>query len=118
MNTREHMECVFRGNPEMPVALLNNILRDICSSFYYYDRAGVRHFDKELVKSLGVNTDEPVNWGGGIDAVVDGDTIEDFDNISIIIDEAAPNGCPTLCGYFQEVLIGLGFKSVEVVTEW
>jgi len=119
MNTKAHFEFTAGEKNEFLADMMNCHLNSICDSFYYCTRSGERKLNKELIKMLGVDVDEPVNWGGGISASVDAERLKkDHNNIVVIIEEASPESCPTLCGYFADVLTGMGFSSVEVITEW
>ncbi|MBP9079059.1 MAG: hypothetical protein KBF80_02275 [Flavobacteriales bacterium] len=58
--------------------------------------------------------EEAVNWGAlkcaQVDAFADG-------RYRVIIEEASPDGCPTLCDYVARHLALIGW-SCEVETEW
>ncbi len=58
--------------------------------------------------------EEAVNWGDlkcvGVDAFTDG-------RFLVTIEEASPDGCPTLCGYLERHLKLIGWNC-QVETEW
>lgn len=69
--------------------------------------------DPVRCKHFGVE-DEAINWGDlkccEVRAFADG-------SYRVVIDEAAPNECPTLCYYVKRMMEPFGWK-VEIETEW
>ena len=55
---------------------------------------------------------EPINWGDLSATVINAD-----DLFIITIEEAAEDGCPSLCEYIHDYLTAWGWN-VEVKTEW
>ena len=71
--------------------------------------------DSERMAHLCVDEKEPVNWGSlncsEVKRLPSG-------NFIILIEEASPDGCPSLCEYIQEHLEACGWLIDEVKTEW
>lgn len=72
--------------------------------------------DWNRIKQFGIDTSEPINWGD-LSCVVELIS-ESEDTYAVIIDEAAPNACPTLCDYISRHINSYGWKVTEVKTEW
>lgn len=68
--------------------------------------------DYSRLKKFGIDENEPVNWGDLSSSV------EKLGEIYIVtLEEAAPDGCVTLCDYIASYLTAFGWN-VRVVTEW
>lgn len=70
--------------------------------------------DPERCEHFEVSENEAINWGdlkcAQVDAFTDG-------RYRVIIEEASPGGCPTLCGYVAHHLRLNGW-TCEVSTDW
>ena len=94
------------------VQLLVNSLLDCL----YKPNIGETEFiiDKERAAYYGVDIKEPVNWGGNLSCSVD---VLDDQSYCVIIEEASPDYCPTLCDYIKLFMKSWGWD-VSVLTEW
>lgn len=68
--------------------------------------------DSARCELFGIDENEPINWGD-----LSASVSENADGITVCIEEAAPNECPTLCEYVRSGLESMGW-TVEVETEW
>lgn len=73
-----------------------------------------RHIDPVRFEAFGVDKGEPVNWGS-----LSCNEVKEFKDgtFQVIIDEASPGGCPTLCAYIEDFMRAYGWE-VKVETEW
>jgi len=69
--------------------------------------------DRNRLKHFGINEGEPINFGD-LSATC---TLENG-VYKIIIEEAAPDSCPTLCGYIETYLTAWGYDNFTIETEW
>jgi hypothetical protein len=67
--------------------------------------------DPARLEWFGINI-EPINWASLRCVEVTGPA-----PFEVIIDECAPNECPTLCAYLETYLGAMGYEC-EVITEW
>ena len=70
--------------------------------------------DPERLKRFGINKSEPVNWES-----LRCNEVKEFKDggFLITIDEASPDGCPTLCKYIEDYMRSCGYEC-RVETEW
>lgn len=70
--------------------------------------------DNQRLKRFGVDNNEPINWGDL--KCVEVKALKD-DSFIVIVDEAEPGQCPSLCHYLESYMDSYGWK-IEVKTEW
>lgn len=70
--------------------------------------------DPDRIKKMGVDDSEPINWGD-----LKCCEVKKFDDGSflVVIDEASPGDCPSLCEYVERFMKSWGWD-VRVETEW
>lgn len=72
------------------------------------------HRDPDRCEHFEVSEDESINWGDlkcvEVKAFADG-------SYRVVIDEAAPDECPSLCEYIRKHIEAFGWK-IECETEW
>src|SRR5690606_12047565 len=70
--------------------------------------------DPDRIKKMGVDDSEPINWGDlkccEVKKLEDGSFL-------VVIDEACPRNCPSLCEYIERFMRSWGWD-VHVETEW
>ncbi len=69
--------------------------------------------DWSRIKKMKINENEPINW---MDLKCY-EVYRDNDVYTAIVDEAAPEACPTFCEYIRTYMEKFGYK-VTVKTEW
>lgn len=101
-------------NPD--IDLLRRLGEKLIQVLYKPDKSTLLFkLDRDKVKGLGINPDEPVNWGSlNVCDVFFNSTHKVY---HIIIEEASPGQCPTLCEYFASHFQAWGWD-VVVNTEW
>jgi sialic acid synthase SpsE len=65
------------------------------------------------IDMLGIDSGEPVNWAD-LKATVS----QEGDMFIVMIDEASPDNCQTLCDYITKYLTAWGWDNIQVQTEW
>lgn len=70
--------------------------------------------DWERITSMGIDSEEPVNWGD-----LKCNEVKKFDdgNYLVVIDEASPGDCQTFCEYIERYMESWGWI-IKVETEW
>jgi hypothetical protein len=68
--------------------------------------------DHQRIKKLGIDKNEPINWGDLSSSVE-----KKGDCYIVTIEEASPGDCPSLCDYIEKYLKAWGWNA-EVKTEW
>lgn len=72
--------------------------------------------DMNRLSHFDIDNTEPVNWNA-LKCIEVKNIEEDEDIFTVLLDEASPDECPTLCGYIEKYL-GLWGWCVIVKTEW
>lgn len=75
---------------------------------------GITQTDSVRLKEFGIDDGEPINWGDL--KCCEAKKFEDGSYL-IIIEEAQPKDCPTLCEYIENFMRSYGWEC-RVETEW
>ncbi len=114
MNTKEHLELLTKAGIEVPAMemVISNMVQKLIDSLYkpHVKLKFVR--DPHRCNELGV-AEEPINWG----SLYVNEVSVYNDGYKVIIDEAAPDACPSFCAYIEKYMKAWGWV-VYVETEW
>lgn len=93
---------------------LKVIADSLLDALYIPNYQGVANkLDHNRLKHFEIDKTEPVNWGASLSSSVE----INGDEITILIEEASPDSCPTLCAYIESHIREYGWE-VTVKTEW
>lgn len=96
--------------PERVQALVQTL---IAALYIPCEGPRLRKVDTARLEHFGIDGAEPVNWGSL--RCLEVDEADGF--FEVTVEEAAPDSCPTLCGYIERYAAEAGWK-VRVATEW
>ena len=114
MSTKEHLELLTKAGIEVPAMemVASNMVQKLIDALYrpHLELKYVR--DPQRCKDLEVD-EEPINWG----SLYVNEVYPYNDGFKVVIDEAAPDACPTFCAYIEKYMSKWGWV-VYVETEW
>jgi hypothetical protein len=96
---------------EVIMVLVDDLIKVLLRPYEFgfkIDMNRLSHFD--------IDTTEPVNWNA-LKCIEVKKVEDDEDIFTVLLDEASPDECPTLCDYIEKYL-GLWGWRVIVKTEW
>lgn len=93
---------------------IREVVNTLIDALYIPSEKDIRALDRSRLELFNIDFDEPVNWGavGCYDVRIFKELVE------VILDEACPSECPTLCDYIEKHLGFQGYSNVLVRTEW
>jgi len=119
MNNREQFERnkkVFHlktSYQERLETLTNQLLNSLFIPYKDEEGNQTMAIDDARLDYFKIDPGEPINFGD-LSATC---TLENG-VYKIIIEEAAPDSCPTLCGYIETYLTAWGYDNFTIETEW
>lgn len=114
MNTKEHLEMLSKAGIDVPTmgTVISNSVQKLIDALFrpHTELKFVR--DSHRCNELEV-FEEPINWG----SLYVNEVYAYNDGYKVVIDEAAPDACPSFCAYIEKYMKAWGW-TVYVETEW
>jgi hypothetical protein len=116
MNSKERFDFKVKNGllkPDQDVEIIDHLANRLIEALYRPTKEN-RTFTPNgyALNKYNIDADEPINWGD-----LKANVLKENDYYLIVIDEAAPDDCPTLCEYIEKYLTAWGWD-VKVITEW
>jgi len=117
---REHFDQLVASGllkPELATEIVRDMVNDLITMLYSPDEEHEFTLDRLKALCLGIDVDEPVNWGDLGCSEVRRSVIDGKEVFLVTLEEAMAEQCPTLCRYVQRYIKAWGWD-VEVQTTW
>lgn len=116
MNSKERFKFLRKDFNKIAEDVVQDLVNDLINALYIPVKGwdNITKVDHNRIDHFGIKDNEPINWGS-----LKCSEVKLFNDGSflVIIDEAAPNDCPSFCEYIETYMRSYGWE-VRVETEW
>lgn len=118
MNNKEHFDFLVSAKilkPEDDIERVRNLVNLLLEALFIPTKGRrLTNADPIRIKHFKIDDKEPINWG---DLGCSGVKYDHHGGYNVLIDEASPGACPTLCEYVEKYMKSYGWD-VYCETEW